>query len=471
MTQHDAFNRIPGVDTVLAWPQTQELVGQHGRDVVVYCIRRALDTVRAALKSEKKQPDKKEIIQLVESCLDSIVEPSLKPVVNATGVILHTNLGRAPLGETVLSDLTEIIRGYSNVEFDLAKGKRGQRAHHLKSLICYLIGAEDAVVVNNNAAAIILLLSTFARDKEVIISRGELIEIGGSFRIPEIMAAGGARMIEVGTTNKTRLRDYENALNDTTGLIFKAHTSNYAIRGFTEEVPAATLAKLASRKNIPFVYDIGSGLLRKPELDHFRNEPDIRAAINDGADLVTFSCDKLLGGPQAGIVAGTHKYVQQIAKAPLMRALRVGKLTFAALSSAARHYLSEQSLTCNNPAYAMFTTAATQLEARAKRLLQALSAQGVAAELIDSAGQPGGGSLPETKLRSKAVRLIPRIDSVKQREAFAERMYRALLALDKPVIGVMRQGYLHFDVLTIFDEDLAYVAQSIITCVANRENA
>jgi L-seryl-tRNA(Ser) seleniumtransferase len=292
----DRRRELPGVDTVLKQENIIGLVSRHGHELVAYVIRDVIDEIRTDMLTGKQAPGIEQIAETVCEKIKVFSSPTLKRVVNATGVVLHTNLGRAPLGEKVLEELKDIIRGYSNLEFNLKKASRGQRNDHVVSLLRFITGAEDAVVVNNNAAAIILALNTLAKNREVIISRGELIEIGGSFRIPEIMAASGAKMVEVGTTNKTHLADYEKAINQNTALIVKVHKSNYYIKGFSEEVPLKELVKLAHSAGLPVLYDIGSGLLRKPGNLPLREEPDVKTSLREGADLVTFRTLKKVPG-------------------------------------------------------------------------------------------------------------------------------------------------------------------------------
>ncbi len=361
---------LPSVDSVLKSSEVAQLAAEHGRALCVFAVREALSALRARLArlaSGGAAADEREIPALVAALVRSLASPSLVRVVNATGVILHTNLGRAVLGETVLADMADVVTGYSNIEFDLESGGRGSRNHHVAALLRFLTGAEDVLVVNNNAAAIVLALSTLAAGREVIVSRGELIEIGGEFRIPDIMAASGCTMVEVGATNRTRIADYEKAITRNTAVIFKAHKSNYAITGFVEEASLEQCAALAKKKRLPFVYDLGSGLLRKVRSLPLEGEPDAASSIAAGADLVLFSGDKLLGGPQAGIIAGKKKLVARLAKAPLMRALRVGKLTMAALSSACRSHLEDESLVKNNPTFAMLSRDRDEIRQRAER--------------------------------------------------------------------------------------------------------
>ncbi len=451
--------RLPAVGILLQRPDVSELCSRYSRDLVTYAIRQVLAKTRK--ETTENPPSEDKLLHQAKNIIRSVAEPSLKKVVNATGIVLHTNLGRAPLGEAVIGDVASAAGGYCNIEFDLAEGRRGKRTVHVRPVLQYLTGAEDIVVVNNNAAAIILTLYTLARDREVIISRGELIEIGGSFRIPEIMAAGGAHMVEVGATNRTRLSDYAEAITENTALLFKAHKSNYSITGFTEEVEVKELARLAREKDIPFVYDIGSGLLRKPKGLELQDEPDVQSALSAGADLVTFSCDKLLGGPQAGIVAGKRKFISQLAAAPLMRALRVGKLTVAALSSACRHYLSDRELVEKNPTFAILENRIRKTAETAEILSRELSARGIQNEIIKSDAQVGGGTLPELTVESHAVRLVPPDRSVKKRSRFAEERYYQLLRNEVPVVGILRDGYLCFDSLTLENYEIPTITQAV----------
>ncbi|MBD3347050.1 MAG: L-seryl-tRNA(Sec) selenium transferase [Chitinivibrionales bacterium] len=459
------FRNIPSIDSLLNSSELKETIPEYGRDLVLYAARIVVGELRDTLRAGKNVPSPGSIITRIIDRVRTIASPSLKPVVNATGVILHTNIGRAPLGKAVLEDIAPIVAGYSNVEFDLYKGRRGNRNDHLSGLFSYLTGAEDAIVVNNNAAGLILVLSTFAKNKEVIISRGELIEIGGSFRIPEIMAAGGAKMIEVGTTNRTRLSDYEQALSPETALIFKAHRSNYAVTGFTEEASLTGLASFAHSKGVPFVYDIGSGLLRKPSCGPVEKEPDVSDALAAGVDLVCFSCDKLLGGPQGGVIAGKSELVSVLKKAPLMRALRVGKLTIAALTSACRNYLSDERLLARNPAFTMFTMSKEAIETRAEKFVLALETKGVSSEIIPSTGQAGGGSLPDATFDSAAVALFPQGKTSREKEKFSEHIFDSLLRLDHPVLGVLREGRVILDMLTVGDDEIEYIAGALTSVV------
>jgi L-seryl-tRNA(Ser) seleniumtransferase len=459
--KQELLRNLPGVDILLNDPELKILSEDYGQELVTYCIRRVLDNTRKLVLETGDLPGTQQMITDITRMASDIYGNSLKPMINATGIVIHTNLGRAPLGENVIEDVKDIATSYCNLEYDLKKAYRGQRNSHVVELLKFLTKAEDAIVVNNNAAAIILILSTFANDKEVVVSRGELIEIGGSFRIPEIMAAAGSNMVEVGTTNKTHLADYEKVINKDTALLFKAHKSNFALQGFTTEVGIRDLSVLGKKNGVPVVYDIGSGLLKKPKGLKLENEPDVKQAITEGADLVTFSGDKLLGGPQAGIIVGKKEYIQKLAKAPMMRALRVGKLTLAALLSACKSYLDDKALVERNPIFKMLEQKPVDLKARALAFQEQLKACGVLSKIVDSSGQCGGGTLPDLKVDSFAVVLDLDLKSKKDRSVFAERVFQELLELPKPILGILRQGALVFDVLTIFDQDISDISMQI----------
>ena len=468
-TTIDSLRLLPSVDKVIHSSQLADSVEIYGRPLVTYAVRTVLSNLRAA-QGKKKAPaaiDENAIFNDVIGLITTIGQPTLKPVINATGIVLHTNLGRAPMSEEMFKEILPTVTGYTNIEFDLKKAKRGHRIDHIAGLLRYLTGAQDALVVNNNAAAIVLTLNTLANQREVVISRSELIEIGGAFRIPDIMAAAGVKMIEVGTTNRTRLKDYQKAITPNTALIVKAHTSNYSITGFTEEVSIRELAGLGRSKKIPFLYDIGSGLLRKPEGLPLDQEPDVQSAIAAGADLVCFSADKLLGGPQAGIIAGKTKYLRALAEAPMMRALRVGKLTLAALSGACRLYLDDQSLKKNNPIFSLLERTDDQRKRIAELLLAALTAHGINAEIIASEGRCGGGTLPNLTVDSLAVRLIPQAKTVRERESEAAKLHRSLLIANQPVLSVLREGRILFDVFTLRESEIGTIAENVALFMKN----
>lgn len=454
------LRKLPGIDKILEHPEIKPLIQRHGRNLIIYAARKCVESARSELQKDKTNISTDQIIEDIKNLISTISNSSLKPVINATGVILHTNLGRAPISKRAINEMSISGCGYNNLEFDLKTAKRGKRIDHISDLLKFLTKAEDAIAVNNNAAAIVLTLNTLAKNKEVIISRSELIEIGGSFRIPEIMETSGAKMVEVGTTNRTRISDYEKAITPNTAIIFKAHRSNYAIKGFTEDAPIDALIKLCRSKKIHFVYDIGSGLLYKPNIfnECLSNEPDVQDTIKRGCDIVTFSCDKLMGGPQAGIIAGRKKLIKAMARSPMMRALRVGKLTLSVLCSTLRSHLTEDSLVKDNFFFNLISRKPEQLKSLAQKLSAQIKKQGINTKIIESEGQCGGGSLPELKLKSFAV--CPIFDDDKSKNTkISEIVFQKLLQRDPPVLGVLRKGELIFDVLTLTEDEI-----STITC-------
>lgn len=467
MKNKDQIRKLPGVDTVLAQKPIADLVKQYGHRLVTSQIRQVIESSRGNILAGKKTPTIEDFVNEVKRLVNALFQPSLRRVINATGIIIHTNLGRAPLGQQVLADLKDAVLGYTNLEYNLTEGKRGHRGMHIRSLLGILCGAENALVVNNNAAGIVLALHTLAYQKEVIISRGELVEIGGSFRIPEIMAAAGARMVEVGTTNKTRLKDYEDAITSETALILKVHKSNYSIQGFTQEVSLKELVNLAHPNGLAVLYDLGSGLLRNVKSLSSAGEPDVRSSLADGVDVVAFSGDKILGGPQSGILVGKRKIIEQLSKAPLMRALRVGKLTLAALSSVVRSYLDEKSTTHSIPVWEMLHRSDKEIERCGKKLLKQLLDAGIQARLVKSIGRCGGGTLPNFEIDSYAVTLVLSRNSQKRKPQVADKVFKKLLDLQIPIIGILRQGEFVLDLLTIFEKDLDYVGSETIRAVSS----
>ncbi len=451
------LRKIPGVDTLKKTSKIKELISEFGEELTVFSIRQVLDKVRESVLQGKRIPSEDKMLAMIGQRINNIGSQSLKPMINATGIVLHTNLGRAPLGEVLTEEVSRVIHGYSNLEFDCEKGKRGHRGNHITDLITFITGAEDAVVVNNNAAGVYLSLRTFSKGKEAIISRGELIEIGGSFRIPDIMKQSGAKMIEVGTTNRTRLSDYEAAITDKTAVLFKAHKSNYYIEGFSEEVEIEALAQLAHDKELMCVFDLGSGLLRKPTGLLLETEPDVHSAIASGADLVMFSGDKLLGGPQAGIIVGKKKYIQKLKKSPLMRVLRVGKMTLAALSAVIRCYLKDETLLENVPVFHLLDQKKDELQEKALQFSKLLLKEKIPNIIIENTAHCGGGTLPQVEIPSFAVRL----DLLKTRIT-PEQLYHQLLQLEKPILGILREGTILFDVFTLTEDQFEYIAKQIV---------
>lgn len=462
MSDHkEAYKGLPGVDRLLASAELQPLLSLYGKELVTYTIRQTLETFRNQIREQKISVDWPEIIENIKMNLRTLGGRHLRKVYNASGVIIHTNLGRAPFSPEMLHDSFEVLQGYSNLEFNLESGARGSRNDHASSILKFLTGAEDILIVNNAAAAVMMILRSFAKNREVIVSRGELIEIGGSFRIPEIMAASDCKMVEVGTTNKTRISDYEKKINAQTALLFKAHKSNYVIRGFTEEVSAADLAKLGKKYNIPVLYDLGSGLLRKINHPALDGEPDVKQALASGADMVCFSGDKLLGGPQAGIIAGKKQFIDKLRYEPMLRALRVCKTILALLETACLYYLNEEDLKSKNLIFKTFHREKADILAAAEKLQAALNRGGIETKIVASTGQCGGGSLPDAGIESYAVQIVFG-KSNKESSAYAEKMYMQLLAHEKPLLGILKQGNILFDMLTVEPNEIETIANVII---------
>ncbi|MEE9274661.1 MAG: L-seryl-tRNA(Sec) selenium transferase, partial [bacterium] len=415
----DLLRRLPSVDDLMADLRREE--GEGPSDpVLAGAARRAIEQRRQRLLSAGAGPNgveeggggrealREEILREARGLLSADRSPLLRPVINATGVVLHTNLGRAPLSEAAARALLDVAQGYSNLEYDLAAGRRGKRGLPVEDLLRRLTGAEAALLVNNNAAAVMFALQVMAQGREVVVSRGELIEIGGSFRIPDIMRVSGARLVEVGATNKTRLGDYADAIGPETGLLLKAHTSNFRIVGFTEEVSREDLASLGRERGVPVLEDLGSGCLL--DIPGIPAEPSVAASVAAGMDVVTFSGDKLLGGPQAGVVVGKAPWVEKMKRHPLMRALRLDKLTLAALEATLRAYLDPEAALAEVPALRMLSEPPEAPGKRAETLLAALgeAAGRLRPEVVKTTSRVGGGALPLSELESRALALAPR---------------------------------------------------------------
>ena len=380
---------IPSVDQILKHPRTEQLLGAYGHAWAVSAIREVLDELRQSLPNLAEIPSDAELVNSLESILQKQSQPSLRPVINATGVLLHTNLGRAPLSQAALAAVESVACGYSTLEYDLTKGKRGKRDIHASALLTRLTGGESALVVNNNAAAVLLALSALSKGKKVAISRSQLVEIGGGFRIPDVMKQSGAKLLEVGTTNRTRLADFEQAIAEGASLLLVAHQSNFKIIGFTEEPALEDLAKLAHLHNVPLMVDLGSGAFLDTAKYGLAHETTVQETLAKGADLVCFSSDKLLGGPQAGILIGKADLLTKIRRHPLYRAIRADKLCLAALSATLLHYLkgeAEQAI----PLYQMLSRSIESLQAQVQKWIDRLQA-GSAKEGFSTIG---GGSLP-----------------------------------------------------------------------------
>jgi len=435
--------RIPSVDALLRDESAAPLIDTYGRRAVTDAIREDLTMLRTGAGGFDS--DSISILGRVEGLLEDSAAPSLKRVFNLTGTVIHTNLGRAPLPEVAADAMHEAAMGAVNLEYDLDKGRRGDRDAHLEDLICELTGAEAATVVNNNAAAVLLTLSALARRREVPVSRGELIEIGGSFRMPDIMKSAGVKLVEVGTTNRTHAKDYEGAMSARTAMIMKVHMANYRIEGFTAEVEEKTLADIAHRHGVPFVVDLGSGTLTDFERLGLPHEPTPMQALATGADIVTFSGDKLLGGPQAGIICGRKDLVAKIRKNPMKRALRLGKVSIAGLSAVLSLYRDPDRLEQRLPVLRLLTRDAVEIEAQARRLMRpVLDALGGAfsVQVVACQSQVGSGALPVEQLPSWGLALTP---SSGGRGKVLDRLAAKLRGLPKPVIGRIADGALLLD--------------------------
>ena len=450
---------IPSVDTLLRLAPVLALVDVYGRDLVTNATRDVLAGLRQSLAEEKEAAsntvDENSIVAKISAQLETWSAPSLRDVFNLTGTVLHTNLGRALLPEEAITAMVNAGRSASNLEFDLATGKRGDRDDHLNDIICRLTGAEDATVVNNNAAAVLLCLNTLALRKEVPVSRGELIEIGGSFRIPDIMSRAGCKLIEVGTTNRTHLKDFTGAIGKKTSLLMKVHTSNYAIEGFTKSVPEKDLATLAHENDLPFVIDLGSGTLIDLAQFGLPHEPTAQEAFAQGADIVTFSGDKLLGGPQAGIIAGRAYLIAKIKSNPMKRAMRLDKVTIAALSAVLQLYTNPGKIAERLPTVRLLSRSQENIQKLAARLCPALQhSLGKQFNIIieDCNSQIGSGSLPLARIPSAALVILSK-ESKKKSGSAIRRLTDTLRALPIPVIGRIQDNALWLDLRCLEDEE------------------
>lgn len=435
-------SQLPAVDKVLLTAEMMALRESYGLDACTKAVREVLTALRRQLLSpadqavQVVQADIASIVQSAHKQLQTRFAPRLQPVFNLTGTVLHTNLGRALLPQAAIDAVVQAMSAPANLEYDLADGGRGDRDDLVESLICELTGAEAATVVNNNAAAVLLVLSTLAPSKEVIVSRGELVEIGGAFRIPDVMTRAGAKLVEVGTTNRTHEKDYAGAINENTAALMKVHCSNYAITGFTKAVSDADVASIAHEHKLPMIVDLGSGTLIDMRDWGLPYEVTVRETVESGADIVTFSGDKLLGGPQAGIIVGKKELIAQIKKNPLKRALRVGKITLAALEPTLRLYLNPETLAQELTTLRLFTRQASDMQTQAellKPLLQQALGQGFVVESAAMNSQIGSGALPVENLPSFGLKIYPA--SGKQAGRQLTQLEARFRALPRPVIG------------------------------------
>jgi L-seryl-tRNA(Ser) seleniumtransferase len=433
------LRKLPGVGRLLELEQVAALIGAHGHDLVVETVRKVLDDARWAIRAGHPRPSESGLVDAIQAALQHTLEPTLRPVINATGVIIHTNLGRSPLSEAAREAMRAAGAGYSNLEYDLEAGQRGSRYVHAEELLCRLTGAEAALVVNNNAGAVLLMLSALARGRDVIISRSQLIEIGGGFRIPEVMAQSGARLVEVGTTNRTRIADYGDAIGEATGLIMRAHHSNFKIVGFTEEPTLAELVELGDRHGLPVVDDLGSGTLIDTAPFGLDHEPTVQESLAAGASLVSFSGDKLLGATQAGVIVGRRDMVGRLRQFPMTRALRVDKVTLAGLQATLLHYLQGEAVT-KIPTWQMMARGLDELRDVAVRWAGELQRRGAPARVVPGQSTVGGGSLPGATLPTWCVAL----DGPSPDEAA-----RRLRARRPAVVGIIKDDQLLIDPRTV----------------------
>ena len=451
---------LPSVDRMIGSPEGVALAQRYGRAMLVDAVRAVLADQRARLScvAVAQSPDDSALIAECGARIESLMRPSLRPVFNLTGTVLHTNLGRALYPQAAIDAAMRAMAGPVNLEYELEGAARGERDSHVESWLTRLTGAEAGVAVNNNAAAVYLALFSLARRKEVIVSRGELVEIGGSFRIPDIMASAGCKLIEVGTTNRTHPKDFVAAIGKGTGAIMKVHTSNYTIQGFTAAVPEPELAAIARQAGVPLINDLGCGMLVDLEDFGLPHEPTPREAIANGADIVTFSGDKLLGGPQCGLIVGRKALIERIRKNPMKRALRLDKVRLAALESVLRLYANPERLRVELPTLRLLTRAKDEIRAMAGRVVPAviLAVGGRAsARIVECASQIGSGALPVETLPSAGIALTP---AGKRRSGAADALARAFRALPVPVIGRISEGEFILD-LRCLEDERGFVAQ------------
>lgn len=462
--RQQVLRRIPSVDEILSRPEVGDLLRTYPRTVVIEAVRRGLKRLREELfpceaitAAEEALLSFEDLLPRFQKEIDRQMRPRLRRVINATGVVIHTNLGRSPLHPAALQHLIDISSAYSNLEYDLDRGERGNRYAHVEEILCRLTGAESAMAVNNNAGAVLLVLSALAAGREVIVSRGELVEIGGAFRIPDVMRQSGATLREIGTTNQTHLSDYEKAIGPQTTLLLKVHPSNFRVIGFTSEVSLDDLIKLGTKHNLSVMNDLGSGCFVDLSQYGLRKEPTVQEVVQTGVDVVTFSGDKLLGGPQAGIILGKKRVLDLVRVHPLTRALRIDKLTLAALESTLLLFLDEKKAMQEIPTLLMLTRDRTTLRRRGKRLLKRLTGTRVDQAIFtlkEDVSQVGGGSLPLQELPTIVLAIKPECCSVNSLE---DNLRKGA----PPVIVRISQDEIVLDMRTVFDEEIPALASAI----------
>ena len=461
MNKNMLYRSIPKVDVLLENQDIVTLIENHHRDVVVDVIREEIDKLRNFIKENDDvnliEEKINNLIENIKISTEKVYSYNIKKVINGTGTILHTNLGRAIISKKHADYLSEVVTSYSNLEYNLEEGKRGERYSHFEKLICKITGAEAAMAVNNNAAAVMLVLSSMAAEREVIVSRGELVEVGGKFRIPDVMKSSNAHLVEIVTTNKTHLEDYEDAISENTGAFLKVHTSNFKILGFTESVSIEELCKLGREKDIPVIEDIGSGVLIDLSKYGLEYEPTVQDSIKAGVDVVSFSGDKLLGGPQAGIIVGKKKYIDKMKKNPLTRAFRIDKFTATILEMIFHEYLNEEDAIKNIPVLSLITKDLKEIEKNANALFNKIENLENVADINveDTFSQIGGGSLPAERIKSKSVTIMPKNISTQSLEA-------KLRAGKNPVVGRISEEKLILDMRTVLEDEIDILAQKLI---------
>ncbi|MDI6801686.1 MAG: L-seryl-tRNA(Sec) selenium transferase [Thermodesulfovibrionales bacterium] len=459
MNKQKLLSSLPSVDEILKSGKGLVWQEAYPRRYVLQAIREIIEHTRQLiLKDEIKEISMEGLLPEIQIKIEKLSSFSLRPVINATGIVMHTNLGRSVLSEEILENVKKVACGYSNLEYDIEKGERGKRYSHIQKLLNDITGAESSLIVNNNAAAVFVCLSALAKGKEVIVSRGELVEIGGSFRVPDVMSASGAVLREVGTTNKTHLRDYESAINENTGLLLKVHQSNFRTIGFTKSVEIDELVTLGKKHNIPVMFDLGSGCLidLKPYGVHI--EPTVQEIVKSGCDIVTFSGDKLLGGPQGGVIAGKSELIEKIAKNPLMRAVRIDKLTLSAFEAVLMNYLDEDTAKKQTPTLRMLLQDVNEIKTRAKKIATRLKRE-IKEDIADIAvmedsSQSGGGALPEIEFKTFVVAIKPKKLSVNKLE---ERLRHS----SPPVIARIKEDALIIDARTVADWEIKALVKGI----------
>lgn len=444
------LSSLPSVDEILRSSHGTKWLETYPRRYVIQAIRDVIDQRRKdILKGFTSDISEESMMASIEHIIGMLSSYSLRPLINATGIVIHTNLGRSLLSERALENIRKVAGSYSNLEYELEEGRRGKRYSHVKRILREVTGAEDALVVNNNAGAVMLCLNTLSKGKEAIVSRGELVEIGGSFRMPEVMEASGAILREVGATNKTHLFDYERAINGNTALIVKVHKSNFKVMGFSEEVPVEDLLCLGRKYQIPVMFDLGSGCLIDLRPFGISDEPVVKDIVSSGVDITTFSGDKLLGGPQGGVIVGKREYIERIQKNPITRAMRIDKLTLAGFEATLMEYIDEEKAVENVPTLRMLLQKPEEIRGRANRMAKRLKKEIRDAHIVVMAdlSRAGGGSLPEIDFPTYVVSIKPQNLSVNEIEA-------RLRAGDPPIISRIREDSLILDARTVREIDL-----------------